>query len=233
MVLRDPYDHVVATFDAESASPWEQSSVLTKNLTRQGIYQLDVFNQGGTTTGNELTVTYDQDINGNGILDSEEFWFDVSLFESDQDGDSVSDAEEMILGTSLTSQDSDMDSLPDNYEIEHDMDPLDASDAILDYDQDGLNNLEEYEYGCDPRSEDSDMDSMPDLFEVEHGLNPLVDDANEDLDNDLVTNLQEYRDGTDPAYAELRWGRYVAPISVAAVLIVIVTGVVIAKRRYV
>ena len=233
MTLRDPSGILKGTFYAGSSFPWEQANVLSVNLTAQGIYQLDVFNHGGTTTGQDITVTYDQDINNNDILDSQEFWFDVSLFESDQDGDTISDADEMILGTSMTSQDSDQDNVPDPWELEYDMDPLDSSDGALDFDSDGLTNAEEYEYGCNPRLADSDADSMPDLFEVENGLNPLVNDADQDLDNDLVTNLQEYLDGTDPAFAELRLERYVAPVSVVAVAAIVLTGAVLTKKRHI
>ncbi|MGQ4891684.1 MAG: hypothetical protein ACP6IP_04250 [Candidatus Njordarchaeia archaeon] len=69
--------------------------------------------------------------------------------------------------------DSDGDGLPDEWEIEHNLNPNDPTDATLDNDNDGLSNLEEYLHGTDPNSADTDGDGFNDGLEVELGTDPL------------------------------------------------------------
>ncbi|MFO7991125.1 MAG: NosD domain-containing protein [Thermoplasmata archaeon] len=59
-------------------------------------------------------------------------------------------------------EDDDGDGMPDEWEIEHDLNPKDLSDAELDNDGDGLTNLEEYNAGTDPNNEDTDGDGILD-----------------------------------------------------------------------
>jgi hypothetical protein len=95
--------------------------------------------------------------------------------------------------------DIDSDGMPDGWEVQHELNPLDPSDAALDGDGDGLTNLQEYQAGTDPTNPDTDSDGMPDGWEVQYGLNPLNNaDAAVDSDGDGITNLQEYLRGTDP-----------------------------------
>ena len=144
-----------------------------------------------------LEVTYDSDVNNDGILDSEQFWFDTSLFELDNDNDELSDAHEIIFGTSPTEPDTDMDGMLDGWEAEYGTNPL-YPDAENDDDSDGLSNLLEYSTGTHPNNNDSDNDLIPDGYEVTHGLNPLVNDSAADLDHDSLSNLYEYTLGTNP-----------------------------------
>ena len=88
--------------------------------------------------------------------------------------------------------------MPDGWEVEHGLDPLDASDCGQDPDDDLLSNCEEYLYGTDPNNEDSDADGMLDGWEVDNNFDPLVDDALEDADQDGYCNLREYLSGSDP-----------------------------------
>ncbi|EIJ34161.1 S8 family serine peptidase [Thiothrix nivea] len=71
-----------------------------------------------------------------------------------------------------TDPDDDNDEMPDAWEIAHNLNPLDHSDAILDPDHDGLNNREEFNHSTDPNDADSDNDGMNDGDEVSTGRNP-------------------------------------------------------------
>lgn len=213
------------------ASPWEHSQIISQNVASKGIYRLNIFNNGRTTVGHDITVSYETDVDGSGIIDSEEYWFDQDYFSMDSDLDTISDAEEMIIGTLRNSNDSDSDTLPDPWEIKYELDPLDPSDAYGDNDSDGVPNQVEYIYNCDPNNPDSDSDMMPDLWEIQNGLNPTIDDSLEDPDNDAVTNVKEYEDGTDPYFVEFRPERLVVPALTVGSLIAMVVVVYKTIRR--
>ncbi|MGY5859857.1 MAG: M28 family peptidase [Candidatus Thorarchaeota archaeon] len=228
----DPDGYIVEEVVFDDASPWESSIVLETPVTKQGVYELRVFNHLGTDTGFEVEWTYDTDIDGNNILDSEESWLDLELFSTDQDSDSLSDAYEMIIGTDWESADSDQDALPDNWELEYGLDPLDPNDALSDEDGDSLTNLEEFTHGSNPLLVDSDLDEIPDAWEIDNGLNPAVNDAGEDPDNDQRTNLEEYQAGTDPNVAEPEPLSYmVTPTILAGGIFVLITGSVFLYRK--
>ncbi|MFW9806145.1 MAG: M28 family metallopeptidase [Candidatus Thorarchaeota archaeon] len=230
--LYDSNDQLIDQMVAFDASPWEQTAVFNHFVTTKGLYRLNVINLGGTSVGHEVTISYETDIDGNDVLDSQEFWFDSEYFNMDQDADSISDGREMILGTNLNSNDSDSDSMSDPWELEYGLDPLNPSDASEDLDNDGVTNAVEYAYDCNPSLPDSDMDSMPDLWEIENGLNPTLNDSLEDPDHDAVTNIQEYEDGTDPNYAEFRPERLVVPaILIGSGIIAILAVGLIVRRR--
>jgi len=229
----DPERHLVEQKVFDDTSAWEPTIVLETPVTRQGVYELRIFNHLGTSTGYEMSWAYDSDIDGNDILDSKEFWIDTGLFSSDQDSDTLTDAYEMIIGTDWKSADSDQDSMPDNWELDYGFDPLNPSDAAADADGDSLSNLEEFLHGTNPLLIDSDNDALPDDWEIENGLNPTIDDASEDPDNDQITNLEEYKAGTDPNVPEPK------PLDIlllpailsSGVGIVILIAVVILRKR--
>ena len=196
--LFDPSITLIASGAYNHSSAWEFTDVFSPSVTTKGLYTLIVFKNHAYPTGYELRLSYDTDIDGNGIQDRREFWIDDDLFESDQDADDLSDAEEIFLGTDLNNGDSDGDTMPDNFEVINGLDPLDPSDANEDADGDHLSNAQEYSAGLDLHSADTDSDSMDDLWEVENGLNPLIDDSMLDPDADGKTNLEEYMEGTNP-----------------------------------
>jgi len=230
--IYDPEGYLVEEVVYDDASPWESTVVLETPVTRQGLYELRVFNHLGTSTGFEVEWAYDTDIDNNHILDSEESWLDVELFSTDQDSDTLSDAYEMIIGTNWESADSDLDSLPDNWELYYGLDPLNSNDASEDEDGDSLTNLEEFQHGSNPLLEDSDQDALPDKWEIENGLNPAVDDSSGDPDNDQVTNLEEYLAGTDPNVAEPEPLSYtLTPMILVGGIFVLVTGSVFVYRK--
>ena len=230
--LYDSNDHLIDQMVSFDASPWEQTEVFNHYVTTKGLYRLNIVNLGGTSVGHEVSISYETDIDGNDVLDSQEFWFDAEYFNMDQDSDSISDGREMILGTNPESNDSDSDSMPDSWELAYGLDPLDPSDASGDLDNDGVTNAMEFAHSCNPNLSDSDMDSMPDLWEIENGLNPTLDDSLEDPDNDAVTNIQEYKDGTNPNFAEFRPERLMVPaISFGSCAAMVLAVGLIVRRR--
>jgi hypothetical protein len=210
--------------------PWNSTEIFSQSVTTKGTYYIIVENIDSESVGYDISITYNTDVDANDVLDSEEYWLDMSYFTSDQDGDTISDADEIFLGTDMNNIDSDSDTMPDNYELEMGFDPTDPSDANLDADSDGLTNAQEYSGGLNPLSSDSDGDLMDDLWELTNGLNPLVDDADLDPDGDEMSNLEEYIAGTDPHINDLEpqsmiW--LVSPI----VIIAPIAGLLYLRRR--
>jgi len=92
--------------------------------------------------------------------------------DDDYDGDGITNQEEFELGINLTSVDSDGDGLPDGWEVKYGLNneawsicgredmclcskspcisPLETNDSGMDWDGDGLTNLQEFELGYDP-----------------------------------------------------------------------------------
>ena len=222
--IEDPTGHPIVAKAYSNTSAWQSTEVFSQPLTTKGLYSIIVKNPGYRSVGYEVEYTYDTDIDGNGVIDKNEYWLDHSYFVSDQDNDELSDAYEIFYGTNMFSADSDNDNMPDKYEIDMGFDPLNASDANLDADSDGLTNSQEYLGGLNPFSKDTDNDGMDDLWELQNGLNPLVNDANLDPDGDGLTNLEEYMQGTNPQAAETKpmsplW--MLSPIVIIAPIIIV------------
>jgi hypothetical protein len=215
-------NNVIVTYEERTyASPWETVEVFSQPVIEPGIYRLFIENIGASPVGFDLIYSYDTDSNGNGIMDSQEYWLDTSLFDVDDDGDTLSNAYEIILGTDPESLDSDSDQLPDQWEVENGLNPAYAPDAMDDADGDSLSNLQEYILGLNPFSADSDQDHLPDNWEIQYGLNPFVDDSQEDPDEDEKSNLDEYLDGTNPLVADVVVTRFPVEWIIAPSLVVI------------
>ncbi|MDR1283972.1 MAG: chitobiase/beta-hexosaminidase C-terminal domain-containing protein, partial [Opitutaceae bacterium] len=119
--------------------------------------------------------------------------------DKDGDGDGVTNWEEWAGGYKPDDMDTDGDGMPDGWENEHNLDPNNPADALLDADGDGLINLLEYQFGSNPRKADSDDDGLSDLQEVYWGTNPAVFDS--DQPSHFRSGLSHYwqmqDDGTD------------------------------------
>lgn len=229
----NPSNTLVASAICDYTSAWVPTNILNIPVTAKGLYALEIENTNFVSVGYELIITYDSDIDGNGILDSQEYWLDESLFVTDQDNDGISDAEEIFLGTDGNQVDSDGDTMDDKYEVDMGFDPNDASDGNLDADSDGLTNAQEYSGGLNPFSSDSDGDSIDDLWELENGLNPLIDDAALDPDGDGRTNLEEYLAGTNPQIAEFSSPPILFIVSPIAIVATIAGFVYFRNRKFV
>ncbi len=62
----------------------------------------------------------------------------------------------------LSDQDTDQDGMPDVWELENNLNFLNANDALLDPDNDGLSNVREYQWGSNIQLSDSDGDGIVD-----------------------------------------------------------------------
>jgi predicted outer membrane repeat protein len=166
------------------------------------------------------------DVDGDGLFNSDEYRLNTSPVLSDTDDDGLSDGDEVnsygtdplnpdcdgdglsdgdeinLRGTNPLSADSDTDGLPDGWEVANGLNPASGSDALADADGDGLTNLEEYMIGTDCWNSDTDADGMPDGWERLKGFNPLVADGAADADADGLTNFEEYTAGTNPRSAD-------------------------------
>jgi len=104
-----------------------------------------------------------------------------------------------VTGLNFTlAQDTDSDGMPDWWEWEHNFDPTNAADGLLDRDSDEAANWKEYLFNIDPNNPDSDGDGIPDGWEIRYGLTPSTNDASGDIDSDGLINLDEYKHGADP-----------------------------------
>jgi len=99
-----------------------------------------------------------------GIWDGTKWTLDPTIPDGDEDpdGDGLTNLEEYLLGTNPSNPDTDGDGMPDGWEVMYGFDPLDPSDANLDADGDGLTNLEEYLLGTNPLNPDTNGDGIPD-----------------------------------------------------------------------
>jgi len=90
--------------------------------------------------------------------------------------------------------DEDKDGMPDWWEMENNLDPLFAGDALSDADKDGLTALEEYLKGTDPNNPDIDV-IEPIICPCSDNPNQndtdddgIIDVCDEDIDNDDIPN---------------------------------------------
>jgi hypothetical protein len=157
-------------------------------------------------------ITTNDDVDGDGLLNSEE----------DKNGDGIVNSGE----TDPFNADTDGGGEADGSEIQNKRDPFDRSDDMTyDLDTDGLTNGQEDLIGTDRANPDSDNDSLndrddpfpldsrytkdtdkdglPDAYEDANNLQKDVrSDATEDPDEDGLNNLQEFIEGTDIADAD-------------------------------
>ncbi|MCK5612241.1 right-handed parallel beta-helix repeat-containing protein, partial [Candidatus Pacearchaeota archaeon] len=77
----------------------------------------------------------------------------VFIYDIDLDGDGLIDTEEAQYGTDPFSSDTDGDGMPDIWEVSQGLDPL-TDDAFVDTDGDGYINIIEHQFDTDPKDED-------------------------------------------------------------------------------
>ncbi|MHA1961293.1 MAG: M20/M25/M40 family metallo-hydrolase [Candidatus Thorarchaeota archaeon] len=197
---------------------WVNMAEYNVTTEQYGLHTLEFENRLGTSFSFEVQFEYDTDITGDGVADSDEYWYNAHLVDSDDDGvydadeisrgmnpysndsdlDGLSDYDELhFYDTSPTNNDTDFDVMPDGYEVQYHFNP-DLFDADEDADSDGLTNVEEYLLGTHPRDADTEKDGMSDGWEVEYGLDPFVNDATLDPDGDGMLNLQEFLSRRNP-----------------------------------
>jgi hypothetical protein len=127
-----------------------------------------------------MTYTGDDDMDGDGLSNLQEYGLDTDPTDADSDGDGIADGEEInTYGTSPTNSDSDGDSLPDGEEANTPgLSPTSADD-----DGDGVPTRIEVAWDnqagsisssdMNPLSPDSDGDGIDDLMEIASGSDPL------------------------------------------------------------
>ncbi|UCE10287.1 MAG: M20/M25/M40 family metallo-hydrolase [Candidatus Thorarchaeota archaeon] len=249
--LRRP-SGVALTYNSTSLSEGVNETVLTGNTSNLGLHVLEIENTGSGNVGIEVTLSHDTDIEGNGVPDCSEPWYNDFNVDSDLDGisdgheelmgddrygdnpdidgDGLSNLDEInVYGTDHLSSDTDTDGMPDGWEVVNGLDPLSAGDRFADPDEDGLSNLDEFWVGTDPHNNDSDSDTMPDGWEIENDLDPTVDDSFLDSDGDGLLNSLEYAYGLNPMVAD--WIDPIIPISLGGASVVFIVLVVIYVRR--
>ncbi len=86
----------------------------------------------------------------------------------DYDGDGLTNLDEFQRGTDPTENDTDQDQMPDAFEVQYGLDPLDPADAEGDLNGNGITNLEEYLAGSDPTLA-SDAAMFPFVEDFESG----------------------------------------------------------------
>ncbi|MHA1907527.1 MAG: M28 family peptidase [Candidatus Thorarchaeota archaeon] len=168
--------------------PSSYDSVLLIQTTPEqfGIHELSISNTGSSAVDLEVVITQDIDIEGNGVPDSEDTWYNG--FNTDWDGDLFLDYEEEFFGLDRFDADQNNNGVPDLND---------------DFDGDGLSNADEVRvYKTSPFLADTDGDTIPDGYEVEVGLNPFTRDGFNDPDSDGLESRYEYQYGTDPFSAD-------------------------------
>lgn len=153
------------------------------------IYTMTISGNVTDAAGNPIpeaqrTITKINDSDGDGMADDWEVrWFgsiDVSNGAAHSDGDPNGLMDVRKYGEARSkpqwgdarwtlsplSTDSDGDGIPDKYEVDYQLNPVDASDRNLDLDNDGWTNYEEYLYGYRANNAASPVPAPPQVREV-------------------------------------------------------------------
>jgi len=157
-------------------------------------------NATNNDTNDDGVSDADEDLDSDNITNINEFGNGTNPLSVDTDDDQLSDYEEIAkYGTNPRSYDTDGDGMPDGWEIQYNLNPLNATDSLLDNDHDNVINVFEYGNGTSPLDPDTDGDGMPDGWEIQYNLNPTSSsDRDLDNDNDNLTNILEFKLGTNP-----------------------------------
>lgn len=124
---------------------------------------------------------YENDTDGDGLVDAFEYQYMTDRNNVDTDGDGLSDYIEVML---LDYNPLSMDTFNDG-----------INDIDRDFDKDGLINSEEATYGTDMTLVDTDYDTLNDFEEINnYGTNPIEVDT----DEDGLSDADELKLGLDP-----------------------------------
>ncbi|MDW7732895.1 MAG: RICIN domain-containing protein [Methanolobus sp.] len=135
------------------------------------------------------TAIFSNDIDGDGVINSDELLSGSSPLKGDTDNDGLSDGYEIEYGTSPVNKDTDGDGLEDGMEIFFGSSPL-----TMDTDGDGLEDLAEFQLSSNPLKVDTDNDGLTDFAEYEFGSDLLKPDT----DDDGLFDYLEWIYSTDP-----------------------------------
>jgi len=69
--LVDPDMNLIDVQEFDDSSPWESIEIFSQQLTIKGTYRLFIENTDYRSVGYEISITYDTDIDGNGIIDQD------------------------------------------------------------------------------------------------------------------------------------------------------------------
>lgn len=120
----------------------------------------DLSSSAGTSAAASATLTVDDDIDNDTILDAVDNCPSIAnTDQADLDNDGLGNA---------CDNDSDNDQMPDDYEIANGLDPLNSLDQQGDPDGDGFTNLQEFRFGTDPNVADLDENNngVPDSVDL-------------------------------------------------------------------
>ena len=111
----------------------------------------------------------------------------TATFSDDADGDGILNTNETIIGTDPRNSDSDYDGLSDSQELyTYDTNPL-----VRDMDGDGLSDGQEIlTYSSDPKVTDTDLDGFDDGYEVSTGYDPASANSTPELYSIIKTSIQ-------------------------------------------
>jgi hypothetical protein len=164
---------------------------------RTEIDNIEELNEKKFIAGDEISLIYLQDSDGDNITDRDERLLGINPNCSDTDGDTLNDYDELtIYKTKPGFVDSDFDGLQDNEELKIGIDGQITDPNSPDMDYDGLSDYEEYLNHTNPKISDTDGDKIKDGDEVKiHHTNPNEVDTDGDSINDY-DEINAYR--TDP-----------------------------------
>ena len=133
--------------------------------------------------GDNLGDNSDPDVDGDGVNNDVDAFVMDPTESLDTDGDG--------LGNN-TDTDDDGDGLSDEYESQHNLDPL-TSNIAVDTDGDGVDDLTEFALELNPQVADTDGDGLSDGDEIAVGLNPAVEDIAQIEHQTIIPNLRTAR----------------------------------------
>jgi len=128
---------------------------------------------------------YDEDFDGDGISNEDEFRKGTNPYSIDSDNDGINDIQEVqYYNSDPRKKDTDGDGLTDGQELVFKT-KLNNPDS----DEDGLNDYKEvFLYKSDPNDTDTDKDGLGDSAEIESGTNIHNKDSDDDGFNDFEDN---------------------------------------------